>query len=89
MGFSRQEYWSGVSLPSPGKPQICTHLPISGITTEEASEGGKLSFFLRAREKEENQDRIQGAKSWGRGEGMLILYYDTVLVDTIPEEGGT
>ena len=26
MGFSRQEYWSGVPLPSPGKPYKCVQL---------------------------------------------------------------
>ena len=31
MGFSRQEYWSGVPLPSPGLPAI----PLLGIHTEE------------------------------------------------------
>ena len=32
MGFSRQEYWSGLPLPSPSKPYIhtYTHIPICG-----------------------------------------------------------
>ena len=33
MGFPRQEYWSGLSFPSPGdlpQPRNCTHVSCSG-----------------------------------------------------------
>ena len=43
MGFSRQEYWSGVPLPSPGKLQATQ--PQNGITTWNEVRRGVMDFI--------------------------------------------
>ena len=51
MGFSRQEYWSGVPLPSP--PCLCTSLKL--LKSKDKREDYKSSEKKVRKEEQENQ----------------------------------
>ena len=48
MGFSRQEYWSGVPLPSPLGKSSTYKLPLGVINTIEAPEGNSSILLITA-----------------------------------------
>ena len=57
MGFSRQEYWSGLPCPS---PKSFANFPLGSVKIESPAPGSPRGQRLRSREVVMSQDLVQG-----------------------------
>ena len=81
MGFSRQEYWSGVPLPSPFSNAIPIKLPMAFFHRTRT----KISQFIR-KHKRLQMDKAVLRKKDGAGEINLPdfrLYYKATVIKTV------
>ena len=82
MGFSRQEYWSGLPFPSPGdlpdpRDQIlvfCTALQADSLSSETPGkpDGGRVSSCFKCALDMNLQGKLWSALLWERAEPMRI-----------------
>ena len=77
MGFSRQEYWSGLSFPSPGDlrdPRIEPRSPALQADSLLSEPPGKPSIFhsflkllfINLFRKDKGKEKIRGSRDWIR-----------------------
>ena len=84
VGFSRQDYWSGLPFPSPGdlrNPGIKTMSPALQAASFPLSHQKNPNSIMEIGKKKQNKTGSYGQNDWATGEGLA----EWVIFESRPE----